>query len=245
MKAIHGGKAKHDRLDAQKIAVLLRGGMFPQAYAYPATMRATRDLLRRRLPLVRQRAERLTQIRQTNSQDHLPALGTSLTSQAQREGVAQRFADSAVQKHIDVDLAVIEFDDRGIRDLERQIMAAGQQHDPETLRRLRSVPGMGPLLSLVLRYEIHASHRCPRVHDFASYGRVVKCVRESGGKRYGTSGHNIGTVHLKWAFSEAAVLCLVDNPPGPKYYGRLEKKYGPGKALTVLAHQLARAVYYL
>src|SRR5688572_164607 len=42
MKAIHGGKAKNDRVDAQKIAVLLRGGMLPQAYAYPAEMRATR-----------------------------------------------------------------------------------------------------------------------------------------------------------------------------------------------------------
>ena len=67
MKAIHGGKAKKDRLDAQKSAVLRRGGMLPQAYVYPATMRATRDLLRRRLHLVRQRAERLTHIRQTNS----------------------------------------------------------------------------------------------------------------------------------------------------------------------------------
>ena len=73
MKAIHGGKAKHDRLDAQKIAVLLRGGMLPQAYAYPATMRATRDLRRRRLHLVRQRAERVTHIRQTNSQYNLSA----------------------------------------------------------------------------------------------------------------------------------------------------------------------------
>jgi hypothetical protein len=45
MKAIHGGKAKNGRGDAQKIAVLLRGGMLPQAYAYPAKMRATRDLM--------------------------------------------------------------------------------------------------------------------------------------------------------------------------------------------------------
>jgi Transposase len=73
MKAIHSGKAKHDRLDAQKIAVLLRGGLWPQAYAYPATMRATRDLLRRCLHLVLQRAERLTHIHQTNSQYNLPA----------------------------------------------------------------------------------------------------------------------------------------------------------------------------
>jgi transposase len=31
MKAIHGGKAKNDRIDAKKIAVLLRGGMLPEA----------------------------------------------------------------------------------------------------------------------------------------------------------------------------------------------------------------------
>src|SRR6187397_2487501 len=33
-KAIHGGKAKNDKIDAHKIAVLLRGGMLPQAYVY-------------------------------------------------------------------------------------------------------------------------------------------------------------------------------------------------------------------
>ncbi len=42
MKAIHGGKAKNDRIDSHKIAVLLRGGMLPQAYVYPAAMRSTR-----------------------------------------------------------------------------------------------------------------------------------------------------------------------------------------------------------
>jgi transposase len=87
-------------------------------------------------------------------------------------------------------------------------MTAARQHDPETLKRLQSAPGIGPVLSLVLLYEIHDIHRFPRVQDVASYCRVVKCAHESGGKRYGTSGHNIGNVHLKWAFSEAAVLFL-------------------------------------
>jgi hypothetical protein len=57
MQAIHGGKAKNDTIEAQKIAVLLRGGMVPQAYVYPGAMRATRDLLRRRCHLARKRAE--------------------------------------------------------------------------------------------------------------------------------------------------------------------------------------------
>jgi hypothetical protein len=49
----------------------------------------------------------------------------------------------------------------------------------------------------------------------------------------------------KWAFSEAAVLFLRDNPAGQKYLARVEKQHGKGKALTVLAHKLARAVYYM
>src|SRR2546429_330070 len=73
MKAIHGGKAKNDKIDAQKIAALLRGGMLPQAYVYPAHMRATRDLLRRRMHLAHQPGELLAHVQNTNSQYNLPA----------------------------------------------------------------------------------------------------------------------------------------------------------------------------
>ena len=72
MKAIHGGKAKNDKIDAHKIAVLLRGVMIPQAYVYPADMRSTRDLLRRRMHLMRQRAELLAHVQNTNHQYNLP-----------------------------------------------------------------------------------------------------------------------------------------------------------------------------
>src|SRR5712691_8797323 len=71
MQAIHGGKAKNDQIDAQKIAVLLRGGLLPQAYVSPAEMRATRDLLRRRMPLARKRGALLAPVHTPHSQDHL------------------------------------------------------------------------------------------------------------------------------------------------------------------------------
>jgi transposase len=245
MRAIHGGKAKNDRIDAQKIAVLLRGGMLPQAYVYPAEMRATRDLLRRRVHLMRKRAELLTHIQNTNSQYNLPEIGKKLAYKANRDGVAERFADPAVQKSIEVDLALIGHYDELLRDVELSILKAAKQRNSNTLYLLRTVPGIGELLSLVLLYEIHDIQRFPRVQDFVSYCRLVKCAKESAGKRYGTSGTKIGNAYLKWAFSEAAVLFLRANPAGQKYLGRLEKKHGKGKALTVLAHKLARAVYYM
>jgi transposase len=245
MRAIHGGKAKNDRIDAQKIAVLLRGGMLPQAYVYPAEMRATRDLLRRRLHLMRKRAELLTHIQNTNSQYNLPEIGKKLAYKANRDGVAERFADPAVQKSIEVDLALIGHYDELLRDVELSILKAAKQRNSNTLYLLRTVPGIGELLSLVLLYEIHDIQRFPRIQDFVSYCRLVKCAKESAGKRYGTAGTKIGNAYLKWAFSEAAVLFLRANPAGQKYLGRLEKKHGKGKALTVLAHKLARAVYYM
>lgn len=245
MKAIHGGKAKNDKIDAQKIAVLLRGGMLPQAYVYPAAMRATRDLLRRRMHLTRKRAELLAHIQNTNSQYNLPEIGKKLAYKANREGVAERFPDPAVQKSIEVDLALIDHYDRLLRDVELSVLKTAKQHEANTLYLLRTVPGVGEILSLVLLYELHDIQRFPRVQDFVSYCRLVKCAKESAGKRFGTSGTKIGNAYLKWAFSEAAVLFLRNNAHGQKYLARLEKKHGKGKALTVLAHKLARAVYYM
>jgi transposase len=245
MKAIHGGKAKNDKIDSQKIAALLRGGMLPKAYVYPAQMRATRDLLRRRTHLRRKRAELLSHGQNTNSQYNLPEIGKKMAYKANREGVAERLSDPAVQKTMGVDLALITHDDELLTDLELYILKTAQHHDANTLYLLHTVPGIGKILSLVLLYEIHQIDRFPSVQDFASYARLVKCRKASGGKRLGTSGKKIGNAHLKWAFSEAATLFVRNNPQGQKLLSRLEKKPNKGKALSILAHKLGRAVSYM
>jgi transposase len=245
MKAIHGGKAKHDKIDAHKIAVWLRGGLLPQAYVDPAAMRATRDLLRRRMHLMRKRAELLAHSQKTNSQYNLPEIGQKIADKANRAGVAERFPELAVQKSLAVDLALIGHDDQMLRDMELAVLKTAKHHDAHTLYLRRTVPGIGEMVRLGLRYDIHDLQRCPRGQDFVSYCRLVKGAKESAGTRDGTSGAKMGNASLKWAFSEAAVLFLRANPAGQKVLARLEKKHRQGQALTVLAHTLARAVYYL
>ena len=134
MKAIHGGKAKNDTIDAHKIAVVLRGGMLPQAYVSPAEMRATRDLLRRRMRLARKRGELLAHVHKTNSQYNLPAIGTKIAYTTNRDGVAERCADPAGQKSIAVDLALITYDDELLRDVELPIVHTAKHHDANTLK---------------------------------------------------------------------------------------------------------------
>ena len=245
MKAIHGGKAKNDKIDSHTIAVLLRGGMLPQAYVYPAAMRSTRDLLRRRLHLVRKRGELLAHIQNTRAQYNLPEFGRKLAYKANRDGVVEHFSDPSVQKSIEVDLALIDHYDALVTDLELTIVREAKQHDGDAFHRLRSVPGIGKVLGLTILYEIHDIARFDRVQEFASYARLIKCTRESAGKKLGTSGAKMGNVHLKWAFSEAAVTFLRQNREGQKLRARLEKKHGKGKALSILAHKIGRAVYYM
>jgi transposase len=243
MKALHGGTAKTDTIDSQKIAVLLRGGLLPHAYGSPAARRATRDVLRRRLPLLRKRAALLAHVQHTNSQYTLPSLGKHIAYQAHRDGIAERCPEPAVQKSIAGDLALIGPYDHLLHDVAFSIVQTATQPAPQTLFRLPSVPGIGNILRLVLGYELQTIARLPRGQNVVSYCRLVKCAQASAGKRSGTSGAQLGHASLQWAFSEAAVLLLRTNPAGQKALARFEKKHGPGKALTVLAQQRARAVY--
>jgi transposase len=148
-----------------------------------------------------------------------------------------------VHKSIAVDLALITSDDQLLTDLALTIVKSAKPPATNTFYRLRSIPGVGKILALVRLDAIHDIHRFPMVQDFVSSCRLGTCAKASAGKRVGTSGKKIGNAYLTWAFSEAAVLFLRNHEAGQQYLARLEKKHAKGKALTVLAHKLARAVY--
>lgn len=245
MKAIHGGKAKNDRIDSEKIARLLKAGMLPQAYAYPARMRATRDLLRRRMLFARQRGELSAHIQNTVSQYNLPPLGVRVGHAKARAHIPEHFPDPVVRQMVELDLTVITHLDEQLRVLEQDLALKAQAHDAGAYHLLRSVPGIGRILALVILYEVEDIHRFPTLGQFVSYARLVKCAKESAGKKAGYSGKKIGNAYLKWAFSEAAVLFLKGNEPAQKAIARLASKHGKGKALSILAHRLGRAVYVM
>jgi len=245
LKAIHGAKVKNDRVDSEKLAYVLRGGNFATAFVYPRNMRPARDLLRRRMHLMHLRSELLGHIKLTNHQYNLPKMMKRLSYKDNRPGFADRFEDPVVRKNVDLDLAMIDFLDERLHQVEWYIEKNACVHDPLTFFLLKTIPGVGTILALVILYEIYSIHRFPRVQDFISYSRLVKCAHQSNGKTYGTHGAKIGNAHLKWAFSEAAVLFLRHNQRGKDYLKKLEKKHTKGKALSILAQKLGRAVYFM
>ena len=104
--------------------------------------------------------------------------------------------------------------DEMLKKLEWSIVKTSRDHDPVSYTLLKTIPRVGKTLGLTLLYEIENISRFPGVQDFASYCRLIKCGKESNGKRYGSSGSKIGNAHLKWAFSQAAVHSLKYNEAG-------------------------------
>ena len=245
MKAIHGGKAKNDKIDSYKIAALIRGGTFPMAYVYPPAMRATRDLLRRRMKLVRFGADLKAHVKNTTSQYNETPNNLNLRYPNAREKMRNAFDESAVQRNIDLDLNMIGHINAELSKVECYIEKQAKQHNPKDYYLLKSISGVGQILALTILYEIGDINRFPSVQDFASYSRLVKCKAKSAGKSYGTQGNKIGNPQLKWAFSEMAVLYLRGNERAQRYLLKLQKRMSKAKALSALAHKLGRCVYFM
>ncbi len=137
-------------------------------------MRATRDLLRRRLFFVRKRGELLSHVRNTFHQYNLPRPSGQLLYTKNRQGLAEAFEDPMVRNTVEADLALADSYDPVIRELERRIEEEARVRDADTLDRLRTIPGVGRILGLTLLHEIHDIARFKSVQRFSSYCRLVK-----------------------------------------------------------------------
>lgn len=245
MRNIHGGKAKNDKIDSEKIARLMKSGNFPLAYVYPPELRPVRDLMRRRLYLVRLKGEIQGHISITRYQYNVPQFEKNIVHKGNRQQIEERFTQPTVRKNVETDVTIMDALHDEANQLENYILRHAKRFDNRLLYRLQTVPGIGPILALTIMYEVQDIGRFPTVQNFCSYSRLVKCHKESAGKKLGTSGSKIGNAYLKWAFSQAAVLFLRDNDRAKAYVDKLAKKFGKGKAISILAHKLGRAIYFI
>jgi hypothetical protein len=241
-RALHGGQAQHDRLEAHKIAVLLRGGLLPHASVDPRRRRATRELLRRRNHLRPKRAEWSAHLHKTARQSTRGApMGRSATP-PHRRGLLARVEHRGGQQTMAVDVALVDCDEPLRADVERSIAKIAHGQAPGSRARWRTIPGVGNILALGRRYALEASARVPRGQAFVSDGRLVQRARASNGTRHGPSGTKSGNAPRTWAFSEAAGRVRKHHAPATQDLTQSATRPGQGQARSILAHTRGRAV---
>ena len=160
-----------------------------------------------------------------------------------RRDLTGQFNDQDIQDLIASDLDVIESLDPVIEQLEIKIKASALHHDPKSFSLLKTTPGIGDMIALIILYETHDIRRFPTPQRYSSYARVVKCDRTSAGKSIGSKNQKIGNPYLKWAFNSIIISAQQTSERIGKYYRRLESKYGRPRTRGRIAHQFAVSVY--
>jgi transposase len=117
--------------------------------------------------------------------------------------------------------------------------------DPIRFQLLRTIPGVGPILAMVMLNEVQDIERFRGIGEFVSYARLVACAHESDGKKLGTGGRKIGNAHLKWAFGEAAALMIRETDEAKTFIDKMTKQRGKARAVALLAAKIGRAVYWM
>ena len=189
----------------------------------------------------------MAHIQMTHHQYNLRAPGKKIAYAANRKDIEFSFDDPSAKRMVESDLKMIEYFSEEIRKLEWFILkhARGEAENALLLSILKTVPGIGPVLSLTLLYEIHTIQRFPTVQQFCSYARLVKPEKTSQGKRAGGGGKKIGNPHLRWTFSEAMYLFLRSSKEAKKCLQRLQRQHSKAKAMHILSHRLGKAVYFM
>jgi transposase len=243
-KAIAAARLKNDRVDAHRLALLLRGELLPTVWIPSAPLREARELIRHRVQLgwlrgeVRNRAFALLARRNL----HPSSSRSWFTARGQREFASVPLAPLADRIRHDC-LELLPLLDAQIRQLDREIVT--RWGDDPRVRRLCTIPGIGPFIASVLVLELGDIARFAHAKQVASYVGLAPRVRASADRT--RSGHisKEGNRLLRWVLVLAATQA--SRRPGPlrAWYHAVKKRRGRSVARVALARRLAEIVYHV
>lgn len=235
-----GYAAKTDRLDARRLADALRRDSVVGIYHPPVAVRELRELCRYRQAIVQVRT----------------GLVQRLRAVLLRQGLVDR---RRLAKTVnDAWLATVTLPPRaaasvaGLRRLLALVRAEVQAADRDVLAAaagdpiaiaLQQIPGIGPILALLIRAEIGDLRRFPTAGPVASYAGLVPRVEGSAGRvRHGRITRR-GSPWLRWALVEAAMSGRRRTDRIGRWGRRLAIRKGALKARVALARTLCDEVF--
>lgn len=239
-----GIKHTDDKTDAWFLAELLRLGILPQGYIGERSLRATRDLLRRRASLVAQRTALTLSLRnlQMRTLGDCP-VPTARIQRGPREELLSLLEHPAEKMTVEIQKTHIEALNRSIARIERHVL-----QNARTLphfRALTSIPGIGKILAMTIMLEVGDIGRFPSPEDFASYSRMVKATRKSNAKKKAENNRKCGNRYLAWAFIEAANFICRFDARAQRWRDRKAARTNPIVARKALGCKIAKTVWHI
>jgi transposase len=243
MKRYDGLKHSGDDTDALQLAHLLRLGILPTGYIYPAAERALRDLGRRRLQLVRHRTMHVLAVENVQARETGARMSGDKVKRLSVSCVELFGLSQDVTLGLQANVAVIGTLNAQIAKLEKHLLQRLRPRPEHAL--LATAPGVGRILGPIILLETGPIERFEAVGNYASYARCVDSVRISNDKKKGEGNRRNGNKYLAWAFIEAANMARRWCPEARRFHDRKRAKTNGIVATKALAHKLARACYHM
>jgi len=239
----NGLKHADDTSDAFFIAEMLRLGILPCGYIYDRKTRPTRDLLRRRLGLVRKRTSFYVSFKSLYTRTTGEQMSLTELKKMSAQDAMKLFKHPSDQLIAGELVELIERLTQSIRKIEETVIKTASK--TSYYRRLQSIPGIGVILGLTITMEVGDIKRFPTPGDFASYCRCVRSQRLTNGKTKGKNNDKCGNPYLGWAFIEASNISRRFDLPCRRFYDRKAKQANNILATKALACKLAKAAWHV
>ena len=243
IKQYEGLKHTDDRWDSFWLAHLLRLNILPEGYVYPKEERPVRDLLRRRMMLVRQRVTHILSLQSMITRNLGINMSGSAIKRLSEEDVGQLFEHPHLLLAARNSISIMKFLKEKIRLIEQSVLSRVKLR--KEFAPLLTLPGIGKILSLTIMLEVDNINRFPKVGNYSSYCRCVKSERLSNGKKKGTGNTKNGNKYLSWAYVEAAHHAKRSYPYAQRFFQRKEAQTNRIVAVKALSNKLCRASYYV
>lgn len=249
-KRMMGQLHKSDRLDCRGLNRLQRSGTLPTVWIAPAAVRDRRALPRTRMALVGMRTQLKNRIHGMLARYAVGVTASDAFGRSGRQALEAAFDALPAESAFAARTLLAEIDALGaeIERLDERI-ALVFAPTPEA-QRLRTLPGVGAVLSVVLLAEIGDIARFGRPAALASYAGLVPRLHASGDKmRFGKTPRQQISRTLKWAFVEAANAALLADRRAQRdshvlaLYRRIKARRGHGTAVVAVARHLAEAAH--
>jgi len=243
MEQYGGLKDANDKTDAFFLAEMLRLGILPEGYIYPAEERPVRDLLRRRMLLVQQRTAQMMSFQSLMSRETGAGLGANSIRKLEEEDVSELLGEEHLVLMGQANIGVVRYLTERIRVLERA--AVKRTRVKPEYEKLLSVPGIGTILGLTISLETGEIGRFAGVGNYTSYCRCVRAVRWSNEKAKGSNNRKNGNRYLGWAYVEAANFARRFCPEAKRFYQRKLSRTNSIVATKALASKVSKACYFI
>lgn len=242
VRAIAQARVKTDSIDSHTLAQLLRGDLIPRAHVPARDTRYLKNILRQRLFLVRMRTMVKNRVHALLDRNHvvIPRFSDLFGRAGQRYLAALELPageGNLLQGH----LRLLETLGAHVKETEGWLSEAMKEDG--RVSRLRTVPGLGPILAALVALEVDDIRRFTTPAKLCAYAGLVPSVHSSGGKTY--CGHLVfhSNHHLRWAMVEAAWIAMSHSPYCRAYYERIRRRKNPNVAVIALARRLLEIVH--